>query len=182
MTLLEAKTPFNLMEKIFKTKAYSLELHGITHWNRVYENCVTLANMRDIHNEINDRFFVLFALLHDHMRNGDGPCKYHATNGSNKIKSILTDINLSFMNERDVNLLKAAISMHTSAMPDKPDLFMSQLSFYEQILVEICWDADRLDIDRVYPTIDEKFLFTKEAKKLASYKNRKRHGEHITDR
>lgn len=141
---------------------FSLELngdHGVYHWHRVYKNALKLAE----HYGVESRVFMLFALLHDSKRANEFTDSRHGHRGA-KYAGLLKD-NVSIVKElskQEFALLEYACSSHT--ITD-----MSH-SLADNLIVNICWDADRLDIGRVGFVVDAKYMCTDYAKKLANSK------------
>ena len=100
-----------------------------------------------------------FAYLHDCVRWDDGVDPEHGPRAAVFAKANRELFDLS---EQQFQLLLRAVSGHTVAMPgckagDNPTL-------------ATCWDADRLDIDRVGIAVEPKYLFTELAQDLAYLK------------
>ena len=100
-----------------------------------------------------------FAYLHDCQRCDDGHDPGHGGRAAAFAKNYRELFDLSNSQFRQ---LVRAVSGHTAAMPgckagDDPTL-------------AVCWDSDRLDIDRVGILVDPQYLFTDMAKELAYMK------------
>ncbi len=133
-------------------------LHGIGHWERVLNNYLLLAK----HYDISESFGAYFALFHDSRRQTDGICKIHGE----KVAEYLWDSKQfhKVIGKEYYNILTTC-SLHTLLDP--------RISTYKHLPLEwlCCLDADRLDINRVYPQINLDQLFTNEGKRLAGIKN-----------
>jgi len=146
----------NLITKIrteFKIDYYGD--HGINHWQRVYENTQNLASYYNIESEV----FELFALLHDSKRENENIDKYHGKRAAIFIQELLDNNEIS-LNSEDAQRLIYACANHTHSDTKDP--------LFSDIIVQICFDSDRLDIGRVGCDIDIKYLATSYAKSLKS--------------
>ena len=132
-------------------------IHGVYHWHRVYNNALKLAK----HYEIDSKVFMLFALFHDSKRENDNIDPLHGKRGGRYAKSIQNDISvLKALSKEELELLEYACSSHT-----KTDY---EHAFSDNLIANICWDADRLDIGRVGFIVNPDYLHTDYAKELAS--------------
>ena len=127
--------------------------HGISHWRRVYCNTQKLSRYYDIESEI----FELFALLHDSKRHDEFEDIHHGVRAAGFVQKLLRDGVIS-LNEKDVERLLYACANHTKS--DKAD------PLYDDLIVQICFDSDRLDIGRVGFEVDPAYLATDYAKEL----------------
>lgn len=127
--------------------------HGLEHWERVYENCLKLASFYNISSEV----FELFSLLHDSKREDEFRDIDHGKRAALLVKKLVFN-NEIILSKEDTNRLIFACSNHT--VPNK------KAKLYNDIVVQICFDADRLDIGRVGIVPEEKYFFTDYAKKL----------------
>lgn len=129
------------------------ELHGIKHWDRVYENGRKLLTP-----EVNELVVALFAYLHDSCRMNDGEDCIHGPHAAQFIDSIRQS-NLSEVTDEEIELLKEACRLHTTAhRTGNPT-------------IDACFDADRLDLWRVGITPDPDRLATEKGKKIAQTTN-----------
>lgn len=122
-------------------------IHWVEHWNRVYNNTLEIYNKIDWDVDFNIYDLATFALLHDSCRNTESHCNKHWELAAVKYSGIISD-----------RILKA-VAQHTIAMPKD----WIKYSLFEKV----CFDADRLDIARDWTgiySVDEKYLFTDEAK------------------
>ena len=142
-----------LIQKEFKIDYYGD--HGIEHWIRVYQNTQKLAK----HYEIESEVFELFALLHDSKRHDEYEDRYHGVRAAGFTQKLLRNGMISLDHEDSERLLYACAN-HTKS--DKTD------PLYNDLIVQICFDSDRLDIGRVGHDVDPKYLATEYAKKLIS--------------
>ena len=142
------------------SRQFSLELngiHGVYHWHRVYKNALQLARYYNI----KSRVFMLFALFHDSRRENDNIDPQHGKRGGKYARVLQHKISaLKELNISDFDLLEYACSSHT-----KTDY---QHTLADNLIANICWDADRLDIGRVGFVVDTEYLHTDYAKELAN--------------
>jgi uncharacterized protein len=121
-------------------------IHGVFHWARVMENGMRLAP------ECGARLDVIeyFALLHDSRRLDDGLDEYHgprAVQFAGVLRNPWIDLD-----EAGFVLLEQAMSRHTGGTCD------------EDVTVQVCLDADRLDLERVGIQPDPRWLCTPHAR------------------
>ena len=113
---------------------YSLEwygLHGVTHWARVYENGLRIANIYDVNQEV----LLLFAIFHDSRRVNDEVDPGHGLRGA----ELAAELRGSYFELADdkFEMLYYACESHTDGLTEG------------DLAVQVCWDADRLDLARV---------------------------------
>lgn len=117
-------------------------IHGVNHWYRVYENCLMLwrhnTDVYDVPNQ-DDWFFWNFAMLHDCCRLYDTTDPGHGARAAKMIPDNDSEFN---------KVLRHAILGHTNGKVST------------NYAVAICWDADRLDLDRVNIAPDPKLMST----------------------
>ncbi|MBT4289030.1 MAG: HD domain-containing protein [Deltaproteobacteria bacterium] len=120
--------------------------HGIKHWARVYDIGMHLAETYDV----NQQVIQLFALFHDACRENEKNDPGHGKRGADlalKLKGQYFDLL-----DDDFQLLQIACRNHTHA------------DTHNDVTVQVCFDADRLDLGRVKITPDPKYLCTEAAK------------------
>jgi uncharacterized protein len=106
-------------------------IHGVQHWGRVRANGLRLAAIAGA----NPRVVELFAVLHDSCRLNDGHDPNHGSRGA---KNALRLQGRFFdLNGEELELLCDACSSHSYGFTDA------------NLTVQVCWDADRLDLGRV---------------------------------
>ncbi len=129
-----------------KPDAHSI--HGPDHWRRVERNGVYLA--REIGANID--IVRLFALFHDSCRENEHYDPGHGRRGA----AYAAKLHGRFftLDAAALECLVYACAYHT----DK--------THAEDITVGACWDADRLDLRRVYITPDAAYLNTTPAKRI----------------
>ena len=128
--------------------------HGINHWRSVYENTQRLS----AHYKIESEVFELFALLHDSKRENEAIDKQHGKRASEFVENLLHAEEI-VMNDKDAKRLLYTCANHTYS--DKSD------PLFNDLIVQICFDSDRLDIGRVGYVVDPSYLATGYAKQLA---------------
>lgn len=125
-------------------------VHGVRHWDRVadfgkqlYENGADLE------------VITAFAYLHDVERLNDGADLEHGKRASLLIDS-LRDSYLKGFSESQTEKLKKACELHTIERRTG------------DLTIDICFDADRLDLPRVGITPNPKLMATSRGAKLAA--------------
>ena len=142
------ETIFQKLREGFAIEGYSC--HGPEHWKRVEAFGLYLAERTGA-----DATVVLcFAHFHDSQRKSDGYDPGHGPRAALKLEQLKPDLSLT---ERQFQLLHEACTYHTSKL------------FHSDPTVATCWDADRLDLDRVAIKPDPDRLNTEEAKLLTRY-------------
>lgn len=121
-------------------------LHGVSHWARVYENGLRLAESTGA----DPKVLQLFALFHDSRRLSEGTDPDHGARGA-QLAKLHRDV-LIVLADEEFDLLCTACRLHTQART------------HDNITVQTCFDADRLDLGRVGKTPDPQFLCTEAAK------------------
>ena len=140
------------IKKDFKIDYYGD--HGINHWRRVYYNTQKLSQHYNIESEV----FELFALLHDSKRHDEFEDRHHGVRAAGFAQKLLRD-GLIALDTEDSERLLYACANHTKSDKDNP--------LYTDLIVQICFDSDRLDIGRVGYVVDPAYLATTYAKSLA---------------
>ena len=105
--------------------------HGLGHWARVLENGLRLAQGTDAKIEV----VQLFAIFHDSRRINEGTDDDHGQRGADlaaELRGTVFDLP-----DTDFELLQFACAHHTDGMTEG------------DVTIQICWDADRLDLGRV---------------------------------
>ena len=119
--------------------------HGVIHWSRVFENGMKLAEQ----DGVNRKVVQLFAIFHDSGRRNEHWDKNHGTRGA-QLALKLRDY--CPLDDDEFVLLTTACSFHTSNRNN------------EDITVQACFDADRLDLGRVGTMPNARYLCTPLAK------------------
>lgn len=124
-------------------KEYSLPrqgIHGVAHWARVLETGVRLAEATGANVEV----VRLFAVFHDCQRVTEKTDPSHGIRGASfaaELRGKLFDLN-----DDDFDLLFVACVGHMDHPTD------------DDLTVQTCWDADRLDLARVGEKIAPSWL------------------------
>ena len=108
-----------------------LGFHGYAHWMRVLHNGRLLAKAEGA----NLKVVELFCLLHDSQRQNeskDPQHGYRAAQFAKTLKGIWFDAD-----SKEMELLEEALAYHSDGY------------IKGDITVQVCWDADRLDLGRV---------------------------------
>ncbi|MCP4581303.1 MAG: hypothetical protein GY839_06770 [candidate division Zixibacteria bacterium] len=148
------KTAFKsiLTEELLKIihNEFALEwygCHGILHWLRVRRNGLALCEKMNGNSKIAE----LFSVIHDCKRMDNGEDILHGKRASSFIGNTSGMID-SILSPNEIQILKYACEYHTTEdKSDNPD-------------IQICWDADRLDLGRVGKKIDKIYINTSWAK------------------
>jgi len=139
------------LKKDFKIDYYGL--HGISHWRRVYCNAQKLSRHYSVESEV----FELFSLLHDSKRHDEFEDKHHGKRAAQFVVELLEVASIE-LSEKDTQRLIYACANHTYSDKKNP--------LFSDLIVQICFDSDRLDIDRVGYVVDSKYLATEYARSL----------------
>jgi len=106
-------------------------IHGVHHWARVLENGKRLAYGTTANIEV----VTLFSLFHDCRRMNDGDDPDHGLRGAELAASLRGS--LFDLGDGEFRLLHEACSLHTAGLTEA------------DFTIQVCWDADRLDLARV---------------------------------
>ncbi|MGY8827803.1 MAG: hypothetical protein ACKVJG_28510 [Candidatus Latescibacterota bacterium] len=106
-------------------------IHGVSHWSRVWENGMRLAEEAGAEAEV----VGLFALFHDARRFNDGRDRGHGKRGAELAAQWRGE--LFELDDESFDLLCTACEQHTDGQTEG------------DVTVQACWDADRLDLGRV---------------------------------
>jgi uncharacterized protein len=123
-------------------------IHGVAHWARVRGNGLLLAER--IGPEVNVRVVELFAFLHDSCRHNDGHDPEHGSRAAASIGELAEDLPALSREERE--MLGYACTRHSDGL------------YQAELTVQVCWDADRLDLGRVGIVPDQERLCTSAAR------------------
>lgn len=123
--------------------------HGLSHWARVLENGLRLAELCGGDRQVIE----LFTIFHDACRINDQSDPGHGRRGARLARSLIEDTDI--ITPQQLELLESACRGHTSGKTTGP------------LTVQICWDADRLDLARVGIQPDPDYLCTASAKQTA---------------
>lgn len=106
-------------------------IHGVSHWARVRRNGLLLS----VSTGANPAVVELFAFLHDSCRRTDGRDPEHGARAADFARSLHGSVFTLSSGELDV--LVEACQGHTHGRHS------------DNVTVQTCWDADRLDLGRV---------------------------------
>jgi uncharacterized protein len=129
-------------------------IHGISHWSRVRRNGLQIAQENDADAQVVE----YFAFLHDAKRHYDG----HDDNHGQRAADFAFTLRDSYidLDDESFSLLITACQGHTHEQ------------FHEDVTIQICWDADRLDLGRVGIMPDPLRMGTDKGKEMAYFFNR----------
>jgi uncharacterized protein len=127
---------------------YQTRHHGIDHWVRVERNGLWLAGQED---GVDELVLRCFAALHDCQRWSDGSDLEHGPRAADFIEELGLPLDPGQMDR-----LLTAVRTHTQGHIRQDDR-----------TVQVCHDADRLDIGRVGIKPDPRFFYTAAAADLA---------------
>ena len=141
----------NLLEKI--SAQYQLNpggVHGLSHWGRVLENGLRLAE-----EEGGDQTVItLFAIFHDACRQNQSVDPGHGSRGAELAYKLLKDH--PDLRPDQLDMLITACQQHTDGKTDG------------DLTVQICFDADRLDLLRSGIRPRPRYLCTNTARKKST--------------
>lgn len=106
-------------------------IHGLGHWARVCSNGLYLADREGLESDVVE----LFALFHDACREDDGHDREHGLRAAQLAES-LRGVHYDLPDEDFQRLWNACIAHSEGLLHADP-------------VVEVCWDADRLDLTRI---------------------------------
>lgn len=122
--------------------------HGISHWNRVKTLGRYLAKYTGADTKVTN----YFAFLHDLKRDNEGNDQYHGVRAAVLVDKLQQEGLLKLSQKQWVQLI-AACTFH--CLPNEKN---------NDVTVQTCWDADRLDLVRLGIKPDPAFLNTDKAK------------------
>jgi len=121
--------------------------HGINHWARVYEIGIKLAEQTGANRNVVE----LFSVFHDSRRHNEHTDPEHGPRGA-ELAAQLWKVYFPLLTDEEFNLLNLACGLHTHALT------------HENIVIQTCFDADRLDLGRVGKVPNPQYLCTSAAK------------------
>ena len=122
-------------------------IHGAGHWARVAFHGRSLASDLGVPTLVPR----LFALLHDSQRCHEGRDRDHGPRAAQFVRRLQAEGTLE-LSSTDLDLLMLACEGHSEGAREAP------------LIVQVCWDADRLDLGRVGIYPDSRRLCTSPAK------------------
>ena len=140
-------TPELVRFVVSKFKLSHSGVHGPSHWMRARKNGLELAQMTGANTGVVE----LFALFHDSCRVNEDTDHGHGSRGADFAQQCFDDGLLSCGLDK-LKLLKMACEQHTGG------------TYAPNETVATCWDADRLDLPRVFIQVKPQLLCTKYAK------------------
>ena len=127
--------------------------HGVVHWARVMENGLRLARESGADEDV----VTLFALFHDSRRVNEYRDRGHGLRGAELAKVLRGT--LADLDDARFDLLYEACRLHTDGLTTG------------EVTLQVCWDADRLDLGRVGIEPRPDRLCTDAARGLMSWAN-----------
>ena len=106
-------------------------IHGVSHWARVRQNGLYLCRSTGA----DARVVELFAFLHDSCRENDGHDPEHGARAADLAQSLHGSV--FTLPDDELTVLGEACQGHTHGR------------YSDNVTVQTCWDADRLDLGRV---------------------------------
>jgi uncharacterized protein len=125
-------------------------IHGPDHWRRVERNALRLATRTGADVAVAR----LFALFHDSCRENESRDDGHGARGAElaeRLRGVLFDLT-----DEQLDQLRFACVSHTDGL------------CHDDPTIGTCWDADRLDLERVGVTPDPRFMSTAFGRELAN--------------
>ncbi len=154
----------DILQAIFEGYALSLDgEHGPRHWGRVLVNGRRLAE--DTGTDL--RVVEMFALFHDSRRKNEEIDNGHGKRGA-KLAKTLHEAGALGLTDDQFDLLYNACAHHTGG------------KVKAHPTIQTCWDADRLDLGRVWITPKPRYLCTSAAKnpKMIEWAEERSHRNH----
>ncbi len=127
--------------------------HGVTHWARVLENGLAIAERTGADRDV----VMLFALFHDARRLSEWDDEGHGLRGGVLARTLRGS--LVHLDDARFELLYEACRLHADGHTDG------------DVTLQTCWDADRLDLGRVGITPEPTLLSTSAARELIGWAN-----------
>ena len=124
-------------------------IHGPVHWARVERNGLYVAQKTGA----NQTIVQLFAVFHDCMRLNDGIDPGHGRRGAEYAVQIKDE--LIHIPSDDFDKFYYACEWHTDQITT------------DDVTIAACWDADRLDLQRVGFILDPQYMNSKPAQEIA---------------
>lgn len=119
------------------------EYHGPDHWHRVALHAIACSRA----NGVDPLIPYLFAWVHDSQRQDDGVDPEHGQRAADFVHQNSRTL-FSFLSETQVVQLANACELHSAGQTE------------EALHVQVCWDADRLDLGHVNIEPDPEHLCT----------------------
>ena len=140
----------DLQEYVYAHRCIDSKHHGLSHWQQVEFNGLLLAKETGADTEV----VKLFALFHDCKRLNDGRDRLHGPRGAEFAKTCFEEGLLEITQEQ-FNKLYHACKFHTSEHRSG------------DATIDTCYDADRLDLGRVWIDLDPNRMATPAGAEIA---------------
>lgn len=137
--------------------------HGVTHWARVMENGLRIAETNGADAEV----VTLFALFHDSRRVNERIDNGHGQRGGDFARTLRGS--LVHLEDDRFELLYEACRTHTDGLTEADPT------------IQACWDADRLDLGRVGITPHASRLCTDAARNLMYWAHNRAVTRHVPE-
>ena len=141
-----------IMEHAFACRLYKSNVHGIEHWRQVEHNGILLADNTGADIDV----VRLFAIFHDSKRSNDNYDSRHGMRGADFAKECRL-AKLFDIDDMRFEKLYHACMFHTDEC------------VADDITINTCYDADRLDLGRVGIQLNPAKMATEFGKELAAY-------------
>ena len=126
-------------------------IHGVSHWARVRQNGLYLSKITAANTVVVE----LFAFLHDSCRLNDDHDPDHGARAAVFAQSLNGSV--FTLPAQDLEILVEACQGHTHGRTS------------DDVTVQTCWDADRLDIGRVGIIPHGRYMSTEAGRRRASF-------------
>lgn len=153
-----------IIKKLQALTTYRGQLHGPAHWTRVQRFGRELATLCQL-NEWESRCIEVFALTHDLGRIDDGRDKQHPIAGNELFISNSTNL-FPDLDYQQIEIIRTAVLHHSDGITAGKAFelgIFDHINHDEEAIIEMmgcCWDADRLDLLRLYMDPDPKYMST----------------------
>ena len=127
-----------------------ISYHGPWHWEKVEYNAIKICEQVEHADPLVAR---LFAILHDCRRRNEHRYPEHGARAGEFARH-LSALQKLKINKEQLDTLEYALRYHSDG------------EVSEDPTIGVCWDADRLDLIRVWMIPDPEFLSTEAAKRL----------------
>lgn len=126
----------------------ALSDHGLLHWRRVYALGKHLSTFAECDMEV----VALFSLIHDSQRIDESDDPLHGSRAAQYARKLYAQDRLG-ISQLQLEQLVYACTHHSDPHADSDD-----------VTIQVCWDADRLDLYRVGIELEDALLYTQAAK------------------
>ncbi len=152
----------DILQEILRGYALPVQgYHGVTHWARVLENGLRVAQSNGADVEV----VTLFALFHDSRRINEHRDHGHGKRGGDFARELRGT--LVHLDDTRFELLYTACELHTDGITAGDPTLLA------------CWDADRLDLGRVGITPKPHRLCTDGARDLLDWAHKRATTAHV---